>query len=201
MNFLMWDERYADKEYVYGTEPNTFLAEHADKLTGPVLSIAEGEGRNAVFLAKSGLDVLGVDSSEVGLQKAQQLAQSKGVSIHTEVADLAEFTPKENHYGAVISISAHLPPAIRQRLYPLLERSLKPGGVLLLEAYSENQLGKDTGGPNNIDMLMSKQKIENEFPNLHPLLLQELDREIHEGKFHTGIASVVQFIGQKKYDK
>ncbi|MEG3766528.1 class I SAM-dependent methyltransferase [Alteromonas sp. 14N.309.X.WAT.G.H12] len=197
----MWDERYADKEYVYGTEPNTFLAKHADKLNGPVLSIAEGEGRNAVFLATGGLDVLGVDGSEVGLQKAQQLAQSKGVNIHTEVADLAEFTPKENHYGAIISISAHLPPAIRQRLYPLLERSLKPGGILLLEAYSEDQLGKETGGPNNIDMLMSKQKIENEFPNLHPLLLQELDREIHEGKFHTGIASVVQFIGQKKHNK
>ncbi|NLY65501.1 MAG: class I SAM-dependent methyltransferase [Alcaligenaceae bacterium] len=194
----MWNERYASEEYMYGTEPNTFLAEHASMLKGPVLSLAEGEGRNAVFLASQGLDVHGVDSSEVGLAKAQALAQKKGVQIQTEVADLASFEPKENHYGSVISIFAHLPGTIRQRLYPLVEKSLKPGGLFLMEAYTEEQLPRKTGGPKNLDMLMSKAKIEHDFANYEPVLLRVLEREVHEGQLHTGLASVIQFIGRKK---
>ncbi len=193
----MWDERYSDKEYVYGTEPNSFLAEHTRELAGPVLSLAEGEGRNAVFLASLGLNVLGVDSSEVGLEKARALAESRSVKIETEVADLALFKPKENFYGSVISISAHLPSMTRKTLYPLIEKCLRPGGILLLEAYSENQISRNTGGPKDLDMLMTEEKIKREFPNLEPVLLREIEREIQEGKYHTGIASVVQFIGKK----
>lgn len=193
----MWDERYAEQGYVYGTDPNSFLREQVRTLYGPVLSIAEGEGRNAVFLATLGMDVLGVDASAVGLEKAQRLANSKGVKIQTEVANLADYQPKENRYGAVVSIFAHLPSPVRETLYPLIERSLKPGGLVLLEAYSEKQLGKATGGPGDIDRLMSMDKIRAEFPNLEPVLLQELDRDVNEGKYHTGIASVVQFIGRK----
>src|SRR5258708_4202377 len=126
----MWNERYAGDEYFYGTEPNAFLPEHAKTLSGPVLSLAEGEGRNPVFLATLGLDVLGVDSSEVGLAKARKLAAAKGVSIRTAVTDLADYTPPENSFGSVVSIFAHLPGSLRQRLYPLVERSLKPGGIL-----------------------------------------------------------------------
>jgi cyclopropane fatty-acyl-phospholipid synthase-like methyltransferase len=195
----MWNERYAVNEYIYGTEPNTFLAEHAEMLTGPVLSLAEGEGRNGVFLATKGLAVHGVDSSEVGLAKAQALAASKRVQIQTEVVDLAEFQPKENQYGAVISISAHVPGAIRARLYPLVEKCLKPGGIILLEAYSLAQLNRNTGGPKDPDMLMTKAKIQHEFPNLEPSLLRELEREVMEGTYHTGLASVVQFIGRKTF--
>ena len=142
-----WNSRYATTQYLYGTEANTFLAENAHLLRGPVLSLSEGEGRNAVFLASRGLDVLGVDASEVGLEKAQALAKSRGLSIETEVADLAEYRPKERHFGSVISISAHLPSPIRKKLYPLVEQALQPNGILLLEAYSENQLKRNTGGP------------------------------------------------------
>lgn len=187
-----WNQRYFGDEFVYGTEPNSFLAEHIDILVGPVLSIAEGEGRNAVFIAKHGLKVHAVDGSEVGLSKAQQLARSKGVEIETEVADLGIFEPKANYYGSVISISAHLPSTIRNRLYPLLGRSLKPDGIILLEAFSIDQLSKGTGGPNNPDYLMTLAKIEREFPNMHPILLREVEREVYEGTGHTGIASVVQ---------
>ena len=194
----MWNERYAVDEFVYGTEPNTFLVEHAAMLPGPVLSLAEGEGRNAVFLASMGLQVHGVDGSEVGLGKAQALARAKGVEIETEVADLEFFEPEANRYGSVISISAHLPSAIRKKLYPLIYRCLRPGGIILLEAYSENQLTRETGGPKDPDMVMTREKIEREFPNCEPLLLREIEREIHEGRFHTGLASVVQFIGQRK---
>lgn len=194
----MWDQRYESDEFVYGTEPNSFLAEHAKLLTGPVLSLAEGEGRNAVFLASLGLDVLGVDGSEVGLAKAQKLAASKGVNIRTQVADLAVYTPAENAFGSVVSISAHLPSLVRRRLHQLVERSLKPGGIILLEAYTKSQLARNTGGPKDPDMLMSREQLESEFPNCEPLVSQEIEREVHEGKFHTGLASVVQFIARKK---
>jgi len=194
----MWNERYASTEYVYGTEPNAFLAEHAHRLSGPVLSLAEGEGRNAVFLAGLGLKVLGVDSSDVGLRKAQALAVARQVAIETEVADLAHFTPAASQYGAVVSIFAHLPGTLRERLYPLIEDSLFPGGLVLMEAYTEEQLAYGTGGPKDVDLLMSVAKIEQGFPGLEPVLLRRVEREVREGLFHTGLASVVQFIGRKK---
>ena len=193
----MWNERYAVDEYVFGTEPNDFLAEHAAKLDGPVLSIAEGEGRNAVFLAALGLEVHGVDGSSVGLDKARALARERGVEVRLELADLADFVPEENHYGAVISIFAHLPSALRARLYPLVERCLKPGGLLLLESYSEAQIERETGGPKDLDMLMTTAKIRDEFQGLEPLLLQELVRDVLEGRRHSGTSSVVQFLGRK----
>ena len=181
---MSWDERYSTAEYVYGTEPNGFLVEHAGLLRGPVLSLAEGEGRNGVFLAGQGLTVHGVDSSAVGLAKAQALAAARGVSLHVEQADLAEFVPACAAYGAVVSIFAHVPGAVRTRLYPLLVDCLQPGGLLLLEAYSLAQL-------------MSVDAIRCGFAGLEPVLLQELTREVHEGRLHTGLASVVQFIGRK----
>ncbi|MEO0534795.1 MAG: class I SAM-dependent methyltransferase [Cyanobacteria bacterium P01_A01_bin.123] len=193
-----WNNRYDDSGYLYGTAPNSFLAQHADILSGPVLSLSEGEGRNAVFLASRGLSVLGVDCSKVGLDKAKKLAESRGVTIETEVADLTNFEPKENHYGSVISISAHLPSVIRNKLYPLIERSLKVNGILLLEAYSENQLSKDTGGPKDVDMLMTIDKLNREFSSLDTVMLREIEREVSEGEGHTGMASVVQFIARKK---
>ena len=128
----MWNERYASDGYIYGTQPNSFLEENAIGLAGPVLSLGEGEGRNAVYLASLGLNVLGVDGSEVGLTKAKALAASKSVVIRTEVVDLAVYEPTENFYGAVVSIFCHLPTVIRRRLYPLVERSLKPDGIFLL---------------------------------------------------------------------
>jgi SAM-dependent methyltransferase len=193
-----WNDRYAGDDYMYGTEPNAFLAEHCNVLTGPVLSLSEGEGRNAVFLASRGLEVLGVDISNVALEKAKKLAASRGVEIKTLLADLATYEPEANHYGSVVSIFAHLPGTVRNRLYPLIEQSLKPGGILLLEAYTKHQLTRDTGGPKDVDMLMTMDKLQREFPNLEPVHLRELEREITEGAAHSGMGSVVQFIGKKQ---
>lgn len=194
----MWNQRYSSDGFAYGTEPNSFLVENAKLLTGSVLSLAEGEGRNAVFLATLGLDVLGVDGSAVGLKKAHQLAASKGVTIRTEVADLATYEPPANFYGSVVSIFAHLPSDVRRRFYRLVEQSLKPGGIILLEAYSKSQLSRDTGGPKDPDMLMTLVDIQKEFPDCEEILCHEIEREVVEGEFHTGMASVVQFIGRKK---
>jgi cyclopropane fatty-acyl-phospholipid synthase-like methyltransferase len=194
----MWNERYASNEFAYGTEPNSFLVENASLLTSPVLSLAEGEGRNAVFLASLGLDVLGVDASDVGLAKAQKLAASRGLAIRTEVADLTSYEPAANHYGSVISISAHLPSRLRNTFYPLVERSLKPGGVILLEAYTKAQLARTTGGPKDPDLLVDLAELKQQFPNCEPIIAQEIEREVIEGTFHTGLAHVVQFIARKK---
>lgn len=194
---VMWDSRFGGEAFFYGTEPNDFLVEHHARLASPVLSLSEGEGRNAVFLAQQGLEVLGVDISSVGLQKARQLAAARGVRIRTECADLASYVPAPGAYGAVISIFAHLPGSIRQRLYPLVVQSLRPGGVFLMEAYAESQLERDTGGPKNLDMLMTVDKVRVEWPQLQPLLLRETVREVREGQGHTGLASVVQFIGRR----
>jgi len=194
----MWNERYRNNGFAYGTEPNSFLAENANLLTGPVLSLAEGEGRNAVFLASLGFEVLGVDASDVGLAKAHKLAESRGVSIRTEVADLAAYEPPASSFGSVVSISAHLPSAVRRRLYPLVEQSLKAGGFILLEAYSKSQLPKNTGDPKDSDMLMTVEDIQKEFPNCEAILCHEIEREVVEGEFHTGMACVVQFIGKRK---
>jgi len=193
-----WNKRYANSGYLYGTEPNSFLAEHCGLLSGPVLSLSEGEGRNAVFLASRGLEVVGVDISAIALEKAKRLAESCGVEIKTMVADLATFEPEENHYGSVISISAHLPSPVRKRLYPLIERSLKRDGIILMESFSEKQLSRSTGGPKDADMLMTVEKLQREFPNVEPVLLREVEREVSEGEGHTGMASVVQFIARKK---
>ena len=130
--------------------------------------------------------------------KAQKLAMLKGVEIQTEVLDLADFEPKNNFYGSVISLSSHLPGAIRDRLYPRIEQCLKPDGIILLEAYSERQLERNTGGPKDADMLMTISKLEREFPNLEPIIIRELEREVSEGEGHVGLASVVQFIARKK---
>lgn len=198
MDPIDWNDRYSDEEFIYGTRPNDFLVENSSRLRGPVLSLAEGEGRNAVFLATLGLQVTGVDGSSTGLAKARKLAALHRVEIETIVADLAQYHPAANHFGAVISISAHLPSRIRHRLYPLVEQCLMPNGLLLLEAYSENQLQRDTGGPKDADMLMTVSKIEREFPHLEPLILHETDRVVSEGTHHTGLASVIQFIGRKR---
>ncbi|MBL9199012.1 MAG: class I SAM-dependent methyltransferase [Opitutaceae bacterium] len=194
----MWDQRYAGDEFAYGTDPNTFLAQHARLLSGPVLSLAEGEGRNGVFLATLGLEVLGVDSSKVGLAKAHKLAAVRGVSIRTLVTDLADYEPPSNTFGAVVSIFAHLPSSLRRRLYPLVERSLKPGAVLLLEAYAKAQITRDTGGPKDPDMLVASADLERSFPGCEVILSREIEREVVEGRFHSGMASVVQFIARRK---
>lgn len=193
----MRKDRYRGDNFAYGIEPNSFLVEHAELLTGPVLSLAESEGRNAVYLASLGLDVLGVDASDVGLAKAHKLAEAKGVSISTELVDLATYVPTANGFGSVVSISAHLPTVVRRRLYPLIEQCLKPGGIILLEAYAKSQLSRNTGGPKDPDMLLAVEDLREEFSNCDPLLLQEVEREVVEGEYHTGLASVVQFIGRK----
>jgi SAM-dependent methyltransferase len=144
----MWDERYSQPGFAYGTEPNEFLASAAGRIPhGPVLSLGEREGRNAAFLAGLGHRVVAVDQSEVGLAKAKKLSAHRGRSIETVCADLAAFSIEPGAWAGVVSIFCHLPRRIRRPLYAATVQGLRPGGVLVLEAYTPEQLGRGTGGP------------------------------------------------------
>lgn len=194
----MWDERYSAEEYAYGTDPNDFLAEQANKIPqGKVLCLAEGEGRNAVYLAKQGYEVVAVDASSVGMQKAQRLASDNDVTITTVVSDLAHFQIEPNTYDGVVSIFCHVPKDIRAKLHRDVIAGLKPGGILLLEAYTPAQLQHGTGGPKTDELTMTMGALKIELADLEFLLVQEIERDVIEGLYHTGRGAVVQVVARK----
>jgi 2-polyprenyl-3-methyl-5-hydroxy-6-metoxy-1,4-benzoquinol methylase len=194
----MWDQRYSQPDYVYGTQPNDFLVSVASSIPrGKLLSLGEGEGRNAVYLARQGHNVTAIDMSEVGLKKAQNLAQENGVQITTIPADLTGFQILPNSWEAIISIFCHVPSAIRIPLHQAVVNGLKPGGVFVLEAFTPRQIEMKTGGPASLDSLMSLESLRQELAGLHLIHAVELDRNVVEGKYHTGLAAVVQIVGVK----
>ena len=195
----MWDQEYDTEEYVYGKLPNDFLKERYSTIPkGKVLLLAEGEGRNAVFLAKLGYAVTAVDISSVGLEKAKKLAGENSVSIEVICEDLATFDLGEKKWDGIVSISCHLPPELRQDLYKRIERALKPSGVFFLEGYRPEQLKYKTGGPPLAEMMTSKETLVKELPNLAFSHLQEIDRKVNEGINHHGLGAVIQAIGTPK---
>jgi SAM-dependent methyltransferase len=193
-----WDQRYAADDYFYGEEPNTFLTTQAPLIPpGPVLCLAEGEGRNAVFLAGRGHAVTAVDGSAAGLAKAERLAARRSVTLTTVVADLAAFAVTPNHWSAIVAIFAHLPPPLRRATFAAAVAGLRPGGVFLLEAYTPAQLAFGTGGPKDPTLLMSLSDPRTELSGLTLELGQEIERDVIEGHGHTGRAAVVQVVGRK----
>jgi SAM-dependent methyltransferase len=191
----MWDERYSAEEYAYGTNPNKFLEANVSSIPkGKVLSLAEGEGRNAVFLAKQGYSVTAVDSSLVGLNKARKLAEENGVIVEFIHTDLAEYDLDENKWDGIVSIFCPLPSSTRKQLHKKVEAALKPNGVFLLEAYTPAQLKYGTGGGNSVDVMQSKESLSRELAGLKFKHLIELERDVVEGIYHTGIGAVVQAI-------
>jgi SAM-dependent methyltransferase len=195
----MWDERYSAEGFAYGTTPNTFLEENVSHIPkGKVLSLAEGEGRNAVFLAKQGYSVTAVDASLVGLNKAGKLAEENGVVVEFIHADLADYDLGENKWDGIVSIFCPLPSSLRKQLYKKVEAGLRRGGVFLLEAYTPNQLKHGTGGGNSADVMQSAKTLSLELAGLKFKRLIELEREVIEGIYHTGIGSVVQAIATKE---
>jgi SAM-dependent methyltransferase len=195
----MWDERYSSDEYAYGTTPNEFLvAEHIYIPKGKVLSLAEGEGRNAVYLAKLGYAVTAVDASVVGLNKAKKLADDNNVVVEFIHADLADYDLGENAWDGIVSIFCPLPSWLRKDLYKRVLSGLKVNGVFLLEAYTPEQLKHGTGGGNSIDVMQSEKSVATELAGLTFKLLAELERSVIEGRYHTGIGSVVQAVAVKE---
>ncbi len=198
-NFEQWDERYGQAEYFYGTEPNDFLKSQTHCLLpgASVLCLAEGEGRNAVYLAKQGFAVTAVDGSSQGFVKLAQLAAKAGVTVRTVVKDLAHFDMGQREYDAIVSIWCHLPQPLRAEIHRRVVLALKPGGFFILEAYTPRQLQYKTGGPPDATMMMTRELLKTELAGLEVKLAQELEREIHEGKGHNGKSAVVQFVARK----
>jgi SAM-dependent methyltransferase len=194
----MWDERYGSADYAFGTEPNTFLRDNIDALpSGEVLCVADGEGRNSVFVAASGRAVSSVDLSPAGVEKARRLAAERNVTINAMVGDLADFSLGDARWDAIISIFAHMPSALRSDLHQRVVRALRPGGIFLLEAYTPDQIPRGTGGPAIPDRTMTLNGLRDELAPLEFLHGVEREREVVEGAYHTGLASVVQVIARK----
>ena len=194
----MWNERYSSDRYAYGMEANDFLVSMIDRLPGgKILCLAEGEGRNAVWLAEQGNEVTAVDASDIGLQKADRLAKARGVEITSVHADLADYDIGRQQWDAIISIFCHLPPDLRQDVHRRCVAGLRDNGMILLEAYTPSQLEYKTGGPPVAEMMMDMRSLRSELNGLEFLHLQECVREIHEGEFHNGPGAVVQALARK----
>ncbi|MCB0333747.1 MAG: class I SAM-dependent methyltransferase [Bdellovibrionales bacterium] len=197
----MWDERYSLPEYYYGRAPNDFLVQQVPSIPkGCVLSLADGEGRNGVFLAENGFTVTTVDQSSVGLQKCERLARERGVDVETRCMDLADLTLEPLFYTGIVSLYAHVEPAIRKHVHREVLQAIRPGGVFLLEAFSEKQLeAPGVGGPppDRRELFFDLHETLDELSGLSFLIAHEIQRELHEGDRHTGLCSVIQIVAVK----
>lgn len=196
----VWDERFAGQGYVYGTAPNRWLESQAGRLRpgSRVLSLGEGEGRNGVWLASQGHWVEAVDGSAVGLAKAQQLAAARGVKLRTRVADLSTYEPEAAACDAVVLIYLHLPPPLRREVHARAQAALKPGGLVLLEAFTPRQLTRSSGGPKQAELLYEAAALRQDFPGVTWEVLREEEIELDEGPLHRGPAAVIRGLGVRE---
>ena len=193
-----WEQRFGGDDYLYGTEPNEFLRAHAAEVPpGPVLCLAEGEGRNAVFLAGQGFEVSSIDLTAAGVEKTLRLAAARGVEVAARQGDLADVDLGTGAWAGIVSIFAHVPPAVRVELHRRVVDALAPGGVLLLEAYTADQVGRGTGGPPTAELTMSLDGLVQELHGLDVEVGRELVRDVVEGAGHTGPGAVVQVVARK----
>ena len=195
---FMWDKRYGTEDYAYGKDANTFFSTQVDGADpGHMLLPGEGEGRNAVYAARKGWTVAAFDQSSVGKSKALALASELGVEINYQVCPLEDFLFIPNHYDAAGLLFFHSDPASRTYLHQKTYESLKPGGILILEAFHKEQLHKNTGGPKSPEMLFDEETLSSDFALFKTLLLEKQEIELNEGPFHQGPASVIRFLGIK----
>jgi hypothetical protein len=191
-----WNERYKQAAYSYGMAPNVFFAEQLQQIPkGSLLLPAEGEGRNAVYAAIKGWQVHAFDFSDEGRNKAMKLAEKYDVTIDYEVCDVENFEAKTK-YEAIALVFAHFDQVTGSGLFSKLEAMLCHGGYLIMEVFSKNQLGKESGGPKSESLLYSKQEIKDLFPNLQFHLLEETKVVLDEGPYHQGEAAVIRALAQ-----
>jgi len=195
-----WETRFSPPGYVFGKEPNAFLKAQAHRLhPGQLaLSVADGEGRNGVWLAERGLDVLAIDFSSAALAKARALAQERSVTLRTEVADLTKWRWPEAAFDVVVAIFIQVVfPAERAILFANLKRALKPGGHLLMQGYRVEQLAYRTGGPPEPERLYTRALLEEAFGDMTELEIREHDSAISEGTGHVGMSALIDLVAKK----
>jgi cyclopropane fatty-acyl-phospholipid synthase-like methyltransferase len=199
MDINFWNTRYKEAEFAYGTEPNDFLKSKIEVLkpNSKILCLAEGEGRNAVFLAVHNHHVTAVDYSQEGLNKLQKLASDKNLSIETVCIDLNHYKIEQNKWDAIICIFGHFPEPLRQSVFKQVYKGLNKGGVFIMEAYHKDQLNYKTGGPQVSELLYSTEELQHDFSEFETISIKTSIKEIEEGKYHKGTSAVIQVIASK----
>lgn len=193
-----WDERYSEPGFAFGDQPNDFLVEVAPILTkGETLMLGDGEGRNGVWMAQQGHDIVTVDLSAVGVTKARELAAKRGVVIDARVGDLESFDMGRERWENIVSIFCHEPSELRRRVHANVKAALRPGGRFVLESYNAANIGRGVGGPQSDDITVELTELEADFAGWSWEIHREVDRSIVEGKFHSGHSSTVQFVAVK----
>lgn len=196
-----WNKRFTSDDFIFGTEPNTWLREHASvwQRGQRVLCVADGEGRNSVWLAQQGLVVDAYDIAEVGVAKARRLAQAQGVQVNYSVADCDTYDYGEARYDGVAAIFVQFAgPAMRARMFGNIHRCLKPGGVLILQGYTPRQLEYRTGGPPFVEHLYTEAMLREAFAGFDVLALREYEAELTEGSQHKGMSALIGLVARKR---
>lgn len=192
-----WNDRYANRAYAYGTEPNAFFKSQIDQRpAGRILLPAEGEGRNAVYAAKLGWEVVAFDQSEAGEKKAMQLAEATQTSISYRIEDTMDFN-EANAFDLIFYGFFHVPPTVLQPVYDHLNTFVKPNGLILLEGFSTKNMGRGSGGPQNEAMLFTTSRVKSLLHDFKTLKVWEEEIILNEGPFHQGNACVIRAIGVK----
>ena len=199
MDKQFWDDRYEEEGFAYGTEPNVFLQSFKMQFRPGqrALMICDGEGRNGVWMAQLGLDVVSVDQSHIGLDKAEELARERGVQIKTICADIYEWQWPVEEFDYVILIYAHFREEDRARIHQAAIDALKPGGQVILEAYTKEQLNYHSGGPRHPAMLYSEQMMKDDFSSANISQLKSLIAMLNEGKYHGGDGAIVRLVASR----
>ena len=196
----MWDERYDREDYLFGTEPSGFLQREAMRLNGGdrALCVADGEGRNSVFLAARGLKVTAFDSSGVALAKAERLAEARAVDVDFRHAGVEEWSWAPAAYDAVVAIFIQFAgPDLRARIFEGMDRTLKVGGHLLIHGYAPRQVDYGTGGPPSRENMYDLMMLREAFPNYRVLHADDYDATIEEGDGHAGLSGLIDFVAVK----
>jgi 2-polyprenyl-3-methyl-5-hydroxy-6-metoxy-1,4-benzoquinol methylase len=196
-----WNERFNKEEFIFGKEPNEYLVDQTGKYLKPgnkVLCIADGEGRNGVWLAKQGMQVVGFDASDIALAKAKQFAKEHQVQVEYSFSDTDSFAWHANTYDAVIGIFIQFAdPVMRERIFQKTYETLKPGGIFILQGYTPKQLEYKTGGPSLIEHLYTEEMIRDLSKLFDIRELSIYEKELSEGARHTGMSALLGLVAQK----
>lgn len=198
MSKEQWDSRYSAEEYIYGIEPNTYLKEKLALFhPGRVLFPAEGEGRNAVYAATRGWEVVAFDQSDAGRAKAFHLAERNEVAIRYDILSFDDWQVQEAEFDCICLIFVHLPAPLRMKVHKNVMASLKPGGILIFEAFTKDQMPRTSGGPKNLELLFEPEDVKKDFASFEFIHYEVTQVELDEGPLHRGIADVVHFTARK----
>ncbi len=198
-----WDARFSTDDYIFGTAPNAWLTQYRDLLApgSRVLAVADGEGRNSVWLAQQGLQVDAFDISPVGVNKATRLAQQANVQVNYQVSSVDNFDWKVGEYDAVVAIFIQFAdPDTRAALFRRMKSALKPDGLILLQGYTPKQLDYKTGGPPNLDHLYTEELLRDAFGDMSLLELRAYEATLREGTQHSGQSALIGMVARKTTD-